>query len=99
MSLGRILLLAVSVLVLFGVGQRVLDKMRLTDRQALFFMALSLVVNQMDLIWHGLHAPNDLPYRFSFLYCFVLLLIAYEVLIRLRQIRLGAAQVEQDARL
>ena len=44
MSLGRILLLAVSVLVLFGVGQRVLDKMRLTDRQALFFMALILVV-------------------------------------------------------
>ena len=43
MSLGRILLLAVSVLVLFGVGQRVLDKMRLTDRQALFFMALILV--------------------------------------------------------
>ena len=40
MSLGRILLLAVSVLVLFGVGQRVLDKLRLTDRQALFFMAL-----------------------------------------------------------
>ena len=32
MSLGRILLLAVSVLVLFGVGQRVLDRMRLNDR-------------------------------------------------------------------
>lgn len=41
--LAEFLLLAVSVLVLFGVGQRVLDKMRLTDRQALFFMALILV--------------------------------------------------------
>lgn len=46
------------------------------------------MVNQMDLIWHGLHAPNDLPYRFSFLYCFVLLLIAFETLTRLKDISL-----------
>ena len=43
MSLGRILLLAVSVLVLFGVGQRVLDRMRLNDRQALLVIAAILV--------------------------------------------------------
>ncbi len=43
MSLGRILLLAVAVLVIFGVGQRVLDRMRLTDRQALFFITLIFV--------------------------------------------------------
>ena len=40
MSIGLILLVAVSVLVLFGVGQRVLDRLRLTDRQALLFAAL-----------------------------------------------------------
>lgn len=49
-------------------------------------MAASLVINQFNLIWHGLHTPNDLPYRFSFLYSFVLLLIAYEVLMHLRDI-------------
>ena len=38
-------------------------------------------------LWHGLHAPNDLPYRFSFLYSFVLLLIAYETLTHIREIR------------
>ena len=43
MSVGPILLIVVTLLVLFGVAQRVLDKLRLTDRQALFFAALLLV--------------------------------------------------------
>jgi len=40
MSIGTILLLLTGVLILLGVGQRVLDRMRLTDRQALLFIAL-----------------------------------------------------------
>lgn len=40
MSVGMILLAIVSVLVLFGVGQRVLDKMQLSDRAALILMAV-----------------------------------------------------------
>ena len=43
MTIGYALLLAVSLLVLFGVGQRVLDRMRLTDRQALAGMAAVFV--------------------------------------------------------
>ena len=35
MTIGSILLAASAVLVLLGVGQRVLDKMRLSDRAAL----------------------------------------------------------------
>ena len=40
MSLGTILLLIAGLLVLFGAGQRVLDRMRLTDRQAILFIVL-----------------------------------------------------------
>ena len=39
MSIGLILLSAVSVLVLFGVAQRVLDRMQLSDRSALIIAA------------------------------------------------------------
>ncbi len=39
MSIGLILLAVVTVLVLFGVAQRVLDKMQLTDRAALVIAA------------------------------------------------------------
>ena len=40
MSLGFILLIGAGVLILFGAGQRVLDRLRLTDRQAILFIAL-----------------------------------------------------------
>lgn len=39
MTIGYALLLALGLLIIFGVGQRVLDRMRLTDRQALAGMA------------------------------------------------------------
>ncbi len=49
MSIGMILLTAVAVLIFFGVAQRVLDKMRLSDKAALLIVAamffLSLVPN------------------------------------------------------
>lgn len=43
MTVGRILLILVSVLVAAGACQRVLDRLRLTDRQALFFVALIFI--------------------------------------------------------
>lgn len=38
MSIGTLLLLLAGLLVLFGAGQRVLDRMGLTDRQAILFI-------------------------------------------------------------
>lgn len=40
MTIGFILLIISGLVVLFGVGQRCLDRLRLTDRQALLFIAL-----------------------------------------------------------
>lgn len=39
MPIGYILLIVVTLLIVFGVAHRVLDRMRLTDRQALLFVA------------------------------------------------------------
>lgn len=43
MSIGMILLTVLALLILFGVGERVLDRMHLTDRQALFMVAAVFV--------------------------------------------------------
>ena len=43
MSIGQIILILVSVLVAAGVCQRALDRLRLTDRQALLFVALIFI--------------------------------------------------------
>lgn len=40
MTIGTILLILAGLLVLFGAGQRVLDRLRLTDRQAIAFIVL-----------------------------------------------------------
>lgn len=45
---------------------------------------LSFDLNYLNFFWHGLHFPNDLPYRFSFMYSFVLLRMAYRAFTQLR---------------
>lgn len=48
------------------------------------FLFLSFDNNFLNFIWHGFHFPNDLPYRFSFMYSFLLLIMAYKVLCNIR---------------
>lgn len=55
----------------------------------LFFFALSFVVRQLDYVWHGFHFPNMIPYRFSFLYSFVMLYMAYRAFLLRRRFRPG----------
>lgn len=43
MSIGMIFLMAVSVLILLGVSQRVLDRMRLNDKTALLFVVAIII--------------------------------------------------------
>ncbi|MEG2781216.1 MAG: YfhO family protein [Oscillospiraceae bacterium] len=47
---------------------------------------ISFNTNVINYMWHGLHFPNDLPYRFSFMYSFILLVMAYKALVRIREI-------------
>lgn len=44
MSVGHYVLIAVGVLLLLGLGQRALDRLRLNDRQALALIALTVVL-------------------------------------------------------
>lgn len=50
---------------------------------AAFFFGFNL--NYFNFIWHGFHFPNDLPYRFSFTYSFILLTLAYKVLTQVEE--------------
>ena len=43
----------------------------------LVFFMFSFILRQLDYIWHGFHFTNMIPYRFSFLFSFVLLCMAY----------------------
>ena len=54
----------------------------------LLLFSLSFIIRQLDYIWHGFHFPNMIPYRFSFLYSFVMLFMAYRAYLLRRQFRL-----------
>lgn len=49
---------------------------------------LSFIIKWLDFAWHGFHFPNMLPYRYSFLLSFVILTMAYRVLMNLDSIKL-----------
>ena len=71
-----------------GVGTIVLawlflmsEKVKLREKACcvflLVFFIISFIIRQLDYIWHGFHFTNMIPYRFSFLYSFVMLYMAY----------------------
>ncbi len=83
-----------------GVGTIILAFLFLTTRHIklrerlccaflLFFFGLSFVIRQLDYVWHGFHFPNMIPYRFSFLYSFVMLYMAYRAFLLRRRFRPG----------
>lgn len=51
-----------------------------------FFIA-AFFIPQLDYILHAFHVPNDLPYRYSFLYSFGLVIIAAYGLINIKKIK------------
>ncbi|MBQ2829017.1 MAG: YfhO family protein [Clostridia bacterium] len=48
---------------------------------------ISFNTNYLNYIWHGFHYPNDLPYRFSFMYTFIILVVAFKTLTRIREFK------------
>ena len=54
----------------------------------LLFINLSFCIRWLDYIWHGFHFTNMIPYRFSFLYSFVLLYMAYAAWVNRKHFKL-----------
>lgn len=63
------------------------------------FVLVSLNVNVLDYIWHGFHFPNNLPGRFSFIYIFMVVVMAYDAWssLRLTDIRFYAVFFAAEA--
>lgn len=89
----------VFVLILFLLylfNRRISWKRKLLRLCLIVLFIISFANNILDFIWHGMHFPDSLPGRQSFLYIFVLLAISYETFLHLKKNRLwhvGAAGV------
>ena len=71
---------------LFATTKTIPLRRRIAYLGLLALVGLSTTVNNADLLWHGMHSPNDLPYRYSFLFSFVLVMLAYEALVHIKDI-------------
>lgn len=62
---------------LFLTSKKIKLREKIVDVGLLFFMMISCVIRQLDYIWHGFHFTNMIPYRFSYLISFVLIVMAF----------------------
>ena len=70
-------LLPVLLIGVFLIAKNIRLREKIAGILVLVFLLISCNLNYLDFIWHGFHFPNMLPYRFSFLFSFTLLIIAY----------------------
>lgn len=49
-------------------------------------IVLSMYMSTVDLVWHGFQVPNWLPYRYSFIFSFLLLIMAAQAFERIEGI-------------
>ncbi len=71
----------------FFFSKTISKKEKLATIGLLATLYFSFNVNVFNFIWHGFHFPNDLPYRQSFIYSFVLLVMSFKAFIRLKEFR------------
>ena len=78
----------VVILLVFYIMSRTFPlREKLLNMGFLVFMFMSMNVNKLDFLWHGLHFPNQLPFRYTFVICFLLVGIAYRTLQRIDEFK------------
>lgn len=63
---------------LFFLNSKIDAKRKIGSAFLLYFLMMSMYISNIDIAWHGFQVPNWLPYRYSFTFSFVLLLMAAE---------------------
>ena len=63
--------------ILFLTNRKIGVRERAVSLSLIVFMLLSCIIRQLDYIWHGFHFTNMVPYRFSYLVSFILVVMAF----------------------
>ena len=78
----------ITMAFLFLTAEKVKLKEKLCCLGLLVFFMISFLIRQLDYIWHGFHFTNMIPYRFSFLFSFVMLYMAYRTFLLRKSFKL-----------
>ena len=77
------------LLPLYFMNRRITLRRKIGTGLILLALILSMYVSNIDIAWHGFQVPNWLPYRYSFMLSFILLVAAAEAFDNIRGIRIG----------
>ncbi len=67
-------------IVLFGYflgAKGIKTREKIATSIVILLLLMSLAINDIDIIWHGMHKPNMVPYRYAFVFSFVMITMAY----------------------
>lgn len=78
-------ILTVVLIPLYLLSRTIKVKEKIMYVLLLAVMYFSFNINYANYVWHGFHFPNDLPYRFSYMYSFILLCMAFKAICRIRE--------------
>jgi len=73
-------LLSVILIPVFLLSKKISFREKIAYLALLIFMILSVNINTLDFIWNGFTVTNMLPFRFSFIASFIVVVIAYKAI-------------------
>ncbi len=79
-------ILSMLLLPLYVANKKISIKEKVIYLLLVALLVFSFDNNCANFIWHAFHFPNDLPYRFSYIYSFIILVIAFRSLMHLKDI-------------
>ena len=79
-------ILSIFLFIIFILTKKINIKRKIVYISILIILLLSFYIAPLDYIWHAFHVPNDLPYRYSFIYSFILIIICAYTLKNIKDI-------------
>ena len=79
--------LTMALLPTYFFNKEIKLKERISFLALILFMLGCAVFKQLDFIIHGMHFPANLPHRFTFIYSFIILILAYKTLININGVK------------
>lgn len=71
-------LITLLLLPIYFLSKSITSREKIASLALISTLILSLILKPLDLIWHGFSMPNWLNSRYSFILCFILLVLAYK---------------------
>lgn len=81
-------MLTLALIIILFINKEVNSKFKFIAITALSFFFFTFNINTLDFVWHAFHVPNDLPWRYSFIYVFILITIGYYSILKIKKVNI-----------